>query len=360
MRPVLLVTFAAILAACGADSKTSSSGGDYCCKEGPHGACIEVACAPDTAPSASAASPLITTCTLPALATVTPVTLTYRPGLTLDRYDPAAPSGASLVVWHGGGGTSTSASKLDANVVAACKMAVTLGLTCYAADYTPMAAGIPVGTGHRDALCALRYAAADAAAIGLSSARIGVAGFSWGGTLASWSATALRAGWTVPSGLGTTMTHGTDLSDPTCPTAPAAGDATIVALAALWYPPLTWYSPTTGQTWQLLNTNGATSNHGLEIVCGGAFGSAAYINCAEDLGPMFLPHPGGVTMALAQGDGLYTGIDGDGFVKNTTQSLAYAPTFTANGKKPHNFLPSDSTVEGLKLNCPQWAAIGAL
>jgi acetyl esterase/lipase len=313
-------------------------------------ACTSGSLDADDEPLAAASQGL--TCTLPSAASVTPTVVTYRPGFAMAVYSPPVPSGAWLLVAHGGGGTSTRATKDDANVVAVCQMAASLGVTCFAHDYTVATSTSAVGAGHRDTLCALRYAAANAATYGANPARGGVAGISWGGTLTSFATAALRAGWTVPGGLGTTLPLGTNLADPTCPTAPAASDASIVKVAALWYSPLDFRS------WQVLNTNGAATNYNLEIVCGASFGTTGYANCSGDLSPMTLARPTTVLWSLAQGT--LSGVDGDGFVKLTTQANTYdaADTTTAPGFG-HNFSPS-ATGGALSANCANFAAIGSL
>lgn len=314
------------------------------------GEAAEGACAPDEGPSASAAQAL--TCTLPALASVTPAIVTYRPGLTLAVYSPPVPLGAWILVGHGGGGTSTTATKADANIVSICQMAVSLGVTCFAYDYTIATATSSIGAGHRDTLCALRYAAANAAVYGADPARGGVAGISWGGTLTAFAASALRAGWTVPGGLGTTLPRGTSLADPTCPTAPAASDTSIVKVAALWYSPLDFRS------WQVLNTNGPSTNHNLEIDCAANFGTTAYTNCASDLSVLTLPRPSAIRWALAKGT--LTGFDGDGFVKLTTQDNTFDATDTTTAPGlGHNFSPS-AVGAALSANCAGMAAIASL
>lgn len=341
----LLASLALSLAACSGGSPELTG-----CDEEASRDPVAAGCSPDDEPLASASQGL--TCTLPAPASVTPTIVTYRPGFTLAVYSPPVPSGAWLLVGHGGGGTSTKATKADAHVVTICQTAVSLGVTCFAYDYTAASSTTAVGAGHRDTLCALRYAAANAATYGANPARGGVAGISWGGTLTSFAASALRAGWTVPGGLGTTLPLGTSLADPTCPTAPAAGDASIVKVAALWYSPLDFRS------WQVLNTNGPVTNYNLEIVCAASFGTTAYASCSGDLSPITITRPTSVLWALAQGT--LSGYDGDGFVKLTTQANTFDPadTTTAPGFG-HNFSPS-ATGAALAANCANFAAIGSL
>src|SRR5690349_4280418 len=104
---------ALFLAACSSDSPEITG-----CGEETSDDLVAGGCSPDDDPVASASQGL--TCTLPALASVTPTIVTYRPGLTLAVYSPPVPSGAWLLVSHGGGGTSAKATKADAHVVTLC------------------------------------------------------------------------------------------------------------------------------------------------------------------------------------------------------------------------------------------------
>lgn len=298
-------------------------------------------------------------CTLPTPVTGTLTTLTYRPGLTVDRYVPTAPDGGWLLVFHGGGGTSTKASKLDANVVAICGGAVALHKVCYAVDYDYTTASTPVGIAFRESLCAARFAAADAVSNGWSSSG-GIAGVSWGGTLASATAVYLRAGYTVPGGAGNLLPNGVDLTDAACPTAPAAGDSTIVKAGVLWYPIVDWRS------WNVVNNNGAVANANLQTNAGALFGSPAYLANSADMSSLTFPHSTaatGIAWSLAQGT--LTGTDGDGFVKLSTQSNAFDAADTTTAPQcNHNFSPLASNTAGgcqaLAANCAAFARIGAL
>jgi hypothetical protein len=156
----------------------------------------------------------------------------------------------------------------------------------------------------------------------------------------------------VPGGLGTTLPLGTSLADPTCPTAPAAGDASIVKVA------VTWYSPLDFRSWQVLNLNGPSMNHNLEIDCAASFGTPAYATCSGDLSPITMPRPSSVRWSLAQGT--LSGYDGDGFVMLSTQANTFDATATTTAPGfGHNFSPR-AVDDALAANCANFAAIGSL
>lgn len=169
---------------------------------------------------------------MPTKGTVTPTTITYRPGLNADIYVPASPTGAVCLIAHVGGFTSTSASKTDTACVDLAHGLNAIGIIAISYDYTPATgAGLANGQWPRavlDTLQIMRWTYWNIRAYGGDPARVAAVGLSAGADLAVFAALATRSGTYV-------MPNGTSLVETGAPFAQLANETNLIARSGGWY-----------------------------------------------------------------------------------------------------------------------------
>ncbi len=226
---------------------------------------------------------MISSGTIPTLATTTPTTITYRTGLQADIYVPASPTGAVVLIAHVGGFTSTGASKTDTACVNLAKGLNAVGIIAVSYDYTPATgAGLALGQFPRailDTLQIARWCYWNIRAYGGDRTRIGAVGLSAGGNLVAMAALAM-------SSATYTLGNGTSLVESGAPFAQVPGEASLIARWA-WY-----YGISDLRPYSTISPGNANPTNVLTYLQCSSSADPNYAPRAADASPILLAHSG--------------------------------------------------------------------